>query len=225
MTRSKRPRGRPPHPDVLTPAQWRVTHAVQHGLTNRQVASLTGISLNAVKYHVSQVLGKLRLPNRQALRHWFRAPRGSALLSRKSTPKITAKTSEREDTAMTASLTLGPISQIARTVRDIKRSETWYSQVLGLTHLYTYGTLAFFDCGGTRLMLTQQPAATSESVLYFRVADIGEAHQALAARGADVCGAPHRVHTHGDGTEEWMAFLKDPDGQLLAIHSQVKGRA
>jgi hypothetical protein len=42
---------------------------------------------------------------------------------------------------------------------------------LGLKHLYTFGALAFFDCGGTRLMLTQQDGA-AESVLYFRVADI-----------------------------------------------------
>jgi catechol 2,3-dioxygenase-like lactoylglutathione lyase family enzyme len=188
---------------------------VQHGLTNRQVAALKGISINAVKYHLANVLGKLRLPDRQALRRWFRAPRGSAL-ARVPPPPTEA--------AMTAPLALGPISQIARSVRDIQVSQRWYTEVLGLTHLYTYDTLAFFDCGGTRLMLTQKAATTSESVLYFRVADIGQAYQELRARGADGVSAPHLIHTHGDGTEEWLAFFKDPDGQLLALHSQVSRR-
>ena len=37
------------------------------------------------------------------------------------------------------------IGQIARTVSDTEASEHWYRDVLGLTHLYTFGTLAFFD--------------------------------------------------------------------------------
>jgi catechol 2,3-dioxygenase-like lactoylglutathione lyase family enzyme/DNA-binding CsgD family transcriptional regulator len=206
-------RGRPPHPDVLTPAEWRITHAVQHGLSNRQVAALKGVSLDAVKYHVANVLGKLRLPDRQALRRWFRAPMGSALSGHQA--------AHSEDT-MTASASLGPLSQIARAVRDITVSERWYAQVLGLPHLYTYGTLAFFDCGGTRLMLAQKEAPPEQPVLYFRVANIERSHQELAARGVEFAAAPHLIHTHGDGTEEWMAFFKDPDGQLLALHAQVR---
>lgn len=227
MTPPKRPRGRPPHPDVLTPGEWRITHAVQHGLSNRQIAALKGIGLNAVKYHLSQVLGKLQLPNRQALRHWFAAPADSALRGR-DTEKAANNIVKETGVGMTALETsgaLGPISQIARSVRDIKVSESWYAQVLRLKHLYTFGTLAFFDCGGTRLMLTQNASKTTESLLYFKVADISQAHQALKSRGVEFTSAPHLIHTHGDGTEEWMAFLKDPDGQLLAIHSQVESGA
>jgi DNA-binding CsgD family transcriptional regulator/predicted enzyme related to lactoylglutathione lyase len=212
----KRPRGRPPHPDLLTPAEWRIAHAVQHGLTNRQVAALKGISLDAVKYHVGNVLGKLRLPDREALRQWYQAPLGSALSGRPPT--------HTGDTMTAAPLSLGPISQIARTVRDIHLSARWYTQVLGLKHLFTYDTLAFFDCGATRLMLAQKAETASESVLYFQVTDIVQAHQELVARGADFVSAPHLIHTHGDGTEEWMAFFKDPDGQVLAVHSQVAPR-
>ena len=53
-----------------------------------------------------------------------------------------------------STLELGPLAQIARTVRDIKESEAWYGQTLGLKHLYSFGSLAFFDCGGTRLYLS-----------------------------------------------------------------------
>jgi predicted enzyme related to lactoylglutathione lyase len=168
-----------------------------------------------VKHALGNVLSKLRLPGRQALRRWFREPRGGALAAR--TPSLTGD-------IMTATLALGPISQIARQVRDIEASSRWYAQVLSLPHLYTYGTLAFFDCGGTRLMLVQKEAPPAQSLLYFRVADIVQAHRELAVRGAEFIAAPHLIHTHGDGVEEWLTVFKDPDSQLLALHSQVKPR-
>ena len=118
---------------------------------------------------------------------------------------------------------LGPIGQIARSVSDIAASETWFRDVLGLPHLYTFGTLAFFDCGGTRLMLAQEKSgAAKESVLYLRVPDIAAAHETLGQRGVKFTHAPHMIHRHADGTEEWMAFFEDPDGRPLALMSQVK---
>lgn len=119
---------------------------------------------------------------------------------------------------------LGPLGQIARSVKDIQQSESWYRDTLGLQHLYTFGSLAFFDCGGTRLMLTQESATSSaaESVLYFRVSDIRQSHQLLEQSGVMFIGAPHMIHRHADGMEEWMAFFKDPEGRTLAIMSQVK---
>lgn len=117
---------------------------------------------------------------------------------------------------------LGTLGQISRTVSDIARSEEWYRSVLGLKHLYTYGPLAFFDLGGTRLMLSAEGGSNAtESVLYFRVADIHSAHDELAARGALFKGPPRLIHRHEDGMEEWMAFFEDPDGRLLALMSQT----
>jgi predicted enzyme related to lactoylglutathione lyase len=95
--------------------------------------------------------------------------------------------------------------------------------VLGLPHLYSFGRLAFFDCGGTRLYLHQtQGDLPAESILYFQVADIHAARDALAARGARFDGAPHMIHRHDDGTEEWLAAFKDPDGRPLQLISQVR---
>lgn len=120
-------------------------------------------------------------------------------------------------------VSLGPIGQISRSVGNIERAEHWYGKVLGLPHLYTFGNLAFFDCAGTRLMLSQgdSPAA-ADSILYFRVPDIRQAHSELKERGVEFTHAPHMIHRHADGTEEWMAFFKDPDDRPLAIMSQVK---
>jgi DNA-binding CsgD family transcriptional regulator/catechol 2,3-dioxygenase-like lactoylglutathione lyase family enzyme len=197
--------GRPPHDDLLTPAEWAVVEFVRHGLTNRQIAARRRVSLDAVKFHVGNTLGKLGLASRAELRRWDGVRRGSALIGKEQ--------------AMTETQ-LGPVGQIARTVSDIAIAEAWYRDVLGLPHVFTFGEMAFFDCGGTRLYL-QQGEAKSESILYFRVDDIHAAHGALAGRGAEFVSAPHMVHRHADGTEEWMAFFNDPDRRPLGLLAQA----
>ncbi len=203
----QRSRGRPRHDDVLTPTEWRVVQAVRHGLSNAKIAKLRGISLDAVKFHVENAIGKLQLDNRDALRRWRGIPKHSAL------------TQQAND--MNATLTLGPIGQISRTAKDIKRAEEWYGKVLALPHLFIFDKLVFFDCGGTRLYLQEQADAVAESVLYFRVADIQNAYSELQARGIEFVGAPHMIHKHADGMEEWMAFFNDPEGRPLALMSQA----
>jgi DNA-binding CsgD family transcriptional regulator/predicted enzyme related to lactoylglutathione lyase len=200
-------RGRPAHDDVLTPAEWRVVHAVKHGMTSREIAARRGISVDAVKFHVANALAKLGLANRKALRQWHETPKQSALFHKEKT--------------VNSPTTMGSIGQIARTVRNIAEAQAWYSTVLGIPHLYTFGKLAFFDCSGIRLMLTQEAQAASESTLYLRVADISAAHEDLRSRGVEFISAPHMIHKHADGTEEWMAFFKDPEGRTLAIMSQA----
>jgi catechol 2,3-dioxygenase-like lactoylglutathione lyase family enzyme/DNA-binding CsgD family transcriptional regulator len=203
-------RGRPPHPDVLTPAEWRVVHAVRHGMTNREIGRRLHVSLAAVKYHVTNAVGKLLLPSKAALRHWTGTPRASAL--------------HTGGTPMPARATLGAIGQVSRQVRDIRAAVAWYRDVLGLPHLYTFGDLAFFDCGGTRLFLTsrkEEGVPPGDSVLYFRTDDIEGAYRHLASRGVRFQGAPHMIHRHQSGMEEWMAFFEDPDGRPLALMSQV----
>ena len=199
-------RGRPPHDDVLTPAEWRTVHAVKHGLTSKQIAVRRNISIDAVKYHVANALEKLGVANRKELRQWHRAPKDGAL----------------KDSAMSSQLALGSIAQIARSVQDIKQAEAWYRNVLGLPHLYTFGNLAFFDCNGTRLMLSQESAVVPESILYMRVGNIAAAYEVLKSRGVEFINAPHMIHRHADGTEEWLSMLKDPEGRPLGIMAQAK---
>jgi DNA-binding CsgD family transcriptional regulator/catechol 2,3-dioxygenase-like lactoylglutathione lyase family enzyme len=201
-------RGRPPHDDVLTPAEWRVLEWVRHGLTNSAIATRMGVSTDAVKFHVANILSKLGVPSRAELRHWTGVNRHAALAS---TPN-----NFEQETAM------GLIGQIARSVRDVEAARHWYGEVLGLTHLYSFGDLAFFDCGGVRLFLSQAEAPGPESILYFRVDDIRLSHTALESAGVAFLNAPHMIHRHEDGTEEWMAFFNDPEGRPLAIMSQVR---
>lgn len=114
------------------------------------------------------------------------------------------------------------LGQVSRMVRDIAASTAWYRDVLGLSHLYSFGDLAFFDLGGVRLYLQQGEAAGGESLLYFRVDDLAAAHAALLGRGVTFVTEPHMVHRHEDGTEEWMAFFNDPEGRPLALMAQKR---
>lgn len=212
----KRTRGRPRHADLLTPAEWRTVQSVRHGLSNAKIARLRGISIDAVKFHVENAIAKLGLDNRHALRLWRGIPKTSSL-------KREREDSHRSHTMSTA-FKLGALGQISRSVKDIKRAEEWYGAVLGLPHLYTFGKLAFFDCGGTRLYLQETDAPGPESVLYLKVDDIQSAYSELAARKIEFIGAPHMIHKHADGTEEWMAIFKDPEGRPLAIMSQARPR-
>lgn len=208
---TRRPRGRPPHQDILTPAEWRVVEAVRHGLTNPEIARRRGISVDAVKFHLANAMAKLGFTRRAEIRHWAGISRDSAL--------------HGKDFAMTEPLTLGSIGQISRHVTDIAAATEFYRDVLGLPHLYSFGNLAFFDCGGTRLFLSESEGTNGDSVLYFRVPDIHAAHATLRERGADFIDAPHMIHRHEDGTEEWMAFFNDPDRRPLAIIAQVMHKA
>ena len=193
---------------MLTPAEWRVLELVRHGLTNRQIALRQGVSVDAVKFHIANMLQKLGFPNRFELKRWRGIRRGSAL---------------HEHHQTTEEWTMGPIGQISRQVRDVSAARAWYADVLGLPHLYSFGNLAFFDCGGVRLFLSESDTAgDGESIIYFKVPDIRAAQQRLEANSVEFINAPHMIHRHENGTEEWMAFFNDNEGRPLAIMAQVK---
>lgn len=73
-------RGRPRHPDVLTPREWEALTLVREGLTNPQIAERMGITLDAAKYHVSEILSKLQLGSREEAAAWQPEPPGVAVL-------------------------------------------------------------------------------------------------------------------------------------------------
>ena len=127
---------------------------------------------------------------------------------------------ERE--TMTKPTTLGQIGQISRSVRNVEQSTDWYSNKVGLAHLYTFGKLSFFDCAGTRLFLEENENPSSESIIYLQVPDINAAYDELRSRGVAFSTAPHLIHRHGDGTEEWMAFFDDLEGRPLALMSRTR---
>jgi catechol 2,3-dioxygenase-like lactoylglutathione lyase family enzyme len=186
---------------------------VRHGISDGGIAKLRRISQNAVKFHLANAKAKVGLRTRAELRHWPGIPADSPLAS-------------KEHRHM-CDLALGPIGQIARAVKDLAEAERFYRDVLGLRHLFTVPKLAFFDCGGVRLMLEDRaiidvPDLHNDSVLYFRVSDIHAAQQELERRGVTFTGAPHMIYKHADGLEEWLTFFHEPGGGMLSLISQVQ---
>jgi photosystem II stability/assembly factor-like uncharacterized protein/DNA-binding CsgD family transcriptional regulator len=67
-------RGRPRHPDLLTPREREVLTLIRDGLTNPQIAERLGIGVEGVKYHVSEILGKLGVSTREEAARWREGP-------------------------------------------------------------------------------------------------------------------------------------------------------
>ena len=124
--------------------------------------------------------------------------------------------------------------QVAQPSRDLERSVAFYRDALGASHVATFDPpgLAFFDIGGVRLMLDAIPGAIEHegSPLYFAVDDIDAAVGALREAGVEVEQEPAPIHFDeaGDfgpaGVEEWMAFFRDPDGNVLAFSERREPR-
>lgn len=129
---------------------------------------------------------------------------------------------------MPADIRLGPIGQILVPVSDVERATAFYRDVLGLPLLFAYPGVAFFDADGVRLYLAapEEPSFEGRATIYFRVDDVAAAADALAARGAPIVSPPHVVHRdEAAGTELWMAFSRDPDGNNVALMAEVKRAA
>ena len=111
------------------------------------------------------------------------------------------------------------LSQISRRVESLDRARAFWRDTLGIPELYAFPGLAFFDLGGTRLMLKETGTRDPADILYMATQDIAADHARLMERGAVVTGAPHMIHRHADGSEEWMAFFEDDEGRPLALHA------
>ena len=120
---------------------------------------------------------------------------------------------------------LSTIGQIAVPVKDLARAVAFYRDVLGLRFLFQVPpALAFFDCNGIRVMLdvpSDKEFDHPASPLYFKVDDIDVAYADLQARGVNFHGAPHLIAKMPDH-ELWMFFLRDPDGNPLALMEEKR---
>jgi len=123
---------------------------------------------------------------------------------------------------------LSAIEQIAINVKDIDRAVAFYRDQLGMKHLFSAPpNLAFFDCGGIRLMLSPPPKPEFDhpsSIIYFKVDDIQQAYAALADRGVQFEEKPSFVADMGT-YDLWLASFRDSENNLLALMGHVpKGK-
>jgi len=119
-------------------------------------------------------------------------------------------------------IALDKIGQIAILVKDVARATDFYRDKLAMKYLFAAGNLAFFDCGGIRIMLDKpEKVEAGTSIIYFKVPDINEAHEQMKARGVEFVDKPHliaKLPDHG----LWMTFFRDSEGNLLGMMSEVR---
>ncbi|WP_299976048.1 VOC family protein [uncultured Pseudoteredinibacter sp.] len=112
------------------------------------------------------------------------------------------------------------IGQIAITVSNVKEALSFYRDQLGLEFLFAPSDqLAFLQCGASRLMLTEPQGAGEagqNSILYYQVSDIEAKFQALKESGVHCEREPELAAAMPDH-DLWLAFLRDPEGNLLAL--------
>ena len=129
---------------------------------------------------------------------------------------------------MTADLAESTVGQILIPVEDLDRAIPFYRDRLGLRFLFAAPPqMSFFQCGSVRLLIgvpeAGQPRERGATV-YFQVTDIHVVHRTLAGRGVSFPTAPHVVH-RTPATELWLSEFSDPDGNHLALMSEMERRS
>ena len=115
--------------------------------------------------------------------------------------------------------------QVAQRATDLERAAAFYADLLGAEPLATYEPpgLVFFDLGGVRLLLDR---GAPSALHYLAVDDIDATVARLRERGVEIDTEPHVIFSHEDdtlgpaGTDEWMAFVRDSEGNLVGLVKQ-----
>jgi methylmalonyl-CoA/ethylmalonyl-CoA epimerase len=124
-------------------------------------------------------------------------------------------------------MNLNQIGQIAIHADDLDRAVAFYRDTLGMRFLFQASPpgLAFFDCGGIRLMLDAVKEKDSNerisSMLYYRVADLNALYETLLSRGVKFESKPHLIAKMPDH-ELWMAFFRDSEGNMAGLMSELR---
>jgi methylmalonyl-CoA/ethylmalonyl-CoA epimerase len=114
------------------------------------------------------------------------------------------------------------LAQVALRATDLDRAIAFYRDVLEVPFVARFDPpgLAFFDLGGTRLLLE---GAAPPSLLYWRVDHIEPACEALRAKGVTIVEEPRLIFRDeagqfgAPGTEVWMASFRDSEDNLVVL--------
>jgi methylmalonyl-CoA/ethylmalonyl-CoA epimerase len=133
--------------------------------------------------------------------------------------------------AQAMSLHLDRIGQIALTVSDLAEAKRFYGETLGMKFLFDAGTMAFYQCGEIRLLIglgakpgTPEGGSGAATIFYFRVEEIEAVCAALKGQGVELTQDAHLIAKMPDH-DLWMAFVKDPSGNVLGLMSEVRPAA
>ena len=114
------------------------------------------------------------------------------------------------------------LRQVALHVEDMDRAVAFYRAVVGLNFIARFDPpgLAFFDLGGTRLLLE---AGAPASLLYLGVDDVTGMTERLREAGVTIDSEPHVIHVDETGQfgppgeAEEMSFFRDSENNLVGL--------
>jgi methylmalonyl-CoA/ethylmalonyl-CoA epimerase len=116
------------------------------------------------------------------------------------------------------------ILQVAQHAEDLDRAAAFYELLLGSPPAARFDPpgLLFFNVGISRLLLER---AAPTALVYFQVENAATRVEELRASGVKVVGEPQVIFSHTDdtlgpaGTDEWMAFIEDSEGNTVGLVS------
>jgi catechol 2,3-dioxygenase-like lactoylglutathione lyase family enzyme len=117
------------------------------------------------------------------------------------------------------------LTQIALHAEDLPRAAEFYERLTGAPPraMFDPPGLLFFDLDGVRLLLD---TGAPSSLLYLSVDDIDATVARLRDAGVTIDSEPHVIFEHEDerlgpvGTDEWQAFFRDSEGNLVGLVEQ-----
>jgi len=116
------------------------------------------------------------------------------------------------------------VLQIAQHADDLARARAFYERLLNAPPVAFFDPpgLLFFQSGQVRLLLEQGAAS---ALVYFKVDDVRVTIESLRSDGVEVVAEPSLIFSHTDdslgpaGADEWMAFVKDSEGNTVGLVS------
>lgn len=116
------------------------------------------------------------------------------------------------------------ILQVAQHADDLDRAARFYEALLGGPPAGRFDPpgLLFFNVGRSRLLLER---AAASSLVYLQVDDVRALIDQLRMRGVEILDEPRVIFSHTDdslgpaGTDEWMAFIRDSEGNTVGLVS------
>lgn len=124
------------------------------------------------------------------------------------------------------------LRQVAIPVGDLNRAISFYTKLLGIAPqaIFAGANLAFFPLGKTRLLLDGNIKVFHPSgFIYLEVEDVRETINECEGQGIEITSKPHIVFQDHQGTfdapgNEWLAFIKDSEGNQVGLMSREKTR-
>jgi predicted enzyme related to lactoylglutathione lyase len=112
--------------------------------------------------------------------------------------------------------------QVAQGAEDLDRASAFYAELLDAEPAASFDPpgLVFFDLDGVRLLIDR---GAPSSLIYLDVDDIDATIEKLRTAGVAIESEPHVIFSHTDdtlgpaGTDEWMAFFRDSEGNLVGL--------